>query len=37
VRGLIYDGLSARGRTGAITIEFGILAISYADGSIERI
>jgi Zn-dependent protease with chaperone function len=37
VRGLIYDGLSARGRTAAVTIEFGVLAISYADGSIERI
>ena len=37
MRGLIYDGLSARGQAAAVTIELGILVISYADGSIERI
>ena len=37
MRGLIYDGLSARGNTAAVTIAYDTLVISYADGAIDRI
>jgi Zn-dependent protease with chaperone function len=37
VRGLIYDGLSARGRPAEVAIDQDRLTLSYEDGSIDRI